>query len=261
MSDSSLADPTGRGGRSFGSLVPILLPLLLVPAIVGYVASSLQTSRYLAQAEVTHQIVNPSFGVTDRLLATQEVKARSRALAVAVADDFGLTVETVVADLEIDGILTGINEDSTALRIGFRHQDQDTALLVVQAYVDAYLGSVVDEQRVPGLGGAGTEIAELQERRRVLNEQIARAEEDGNSRIARDLNQQFDRVLEDLGIQIAVFNSLRPNTPVVVAEQLGTAWVDDQPVEPMPLRVGALGLVAGICLAAVVLLIARRPNN
>ncbi|MEE9417221.1 MAG: hypothetical protein V3V01_18220 [Acidimicrobiales bacterium] len=260
--DTDMANATiGAGQRSLRSLLPIILPLLFVPAVVGYVASSLQTERYLAQAEVTHQIVNPSFGVTDRLLATQEIKARSRALAVTVAADFGLTVETVVGDLEIEGILTGINEESTALRIGFRHENPDTALLVVQAYVEAYLASVVIDERVPGLEDAGGEIAELQIRRNVLVEQIALANSAGDSDFASELNEEFDRVREDLGIQVAIFNSLRPNTPVVVAEQLGSSWLQGQPVEPTPLRIASLGLVVGICLSAMVLLIFRRPRT
>ena len=239
-----------------------LLPLLiLLPAILAYVLASTQQEKFEAHAEVAHTIVNPSFGTTDRLLATQEVKAQSRALSEAVSQRFGLDTEAFVADLVVEPIVTGINEDSTAIDIRFRHPDMNLAEEAVQAYVDEYLASVEVIVDVPGLEGTTNEIEKLQERRNELLAQIGEARDDGDPELAEKLNDDYEFVVDDLGVQVALFNSLRPNTPVVFAEQLGSAWTNPDPVEPQPIRAGALGLVAGVSIASAVLLLARRPRN
>lgn len=255
-SDDRDSQPSTSGRRSW----VFLLAVLLLPAVVAYVVASLSTKKYEAQAEVTHTIVNPSFGTTDRLFATQEVKARSRALADAVSTRLGLDGSTFVDALAIDAITAGINQDSTALRFSFKDEDPDLAQEAIQGYVDEYLASVEVVIDVPGLDGTAAEITKLQERRNDLLARMGAARDAGELPLAQELNDDYEYVVNDLGVQVALFNSLRPNTPVVVAEQLGTAWVSDGPVEPQPARAAALGLVAGLCIASALLLVSRRPR-
>lgn len=239
-----------------------LLPLIvLLPAVVAYVVAGSQTEKFEARAEVAHTIVNPSFGTTDRLLATQEVKAQSRALSEVVSQRVGLDIDAFVADLVVEPIVTGINEDSTAMEMRFRHPEKTVAQEAVQAYVDEYLASVEVVVDVPGLDGTANEIEKLQERRNALLAEIGEARTAGDTELADKLNDDYEYVVDDLGVQVALFNSLRPNTPVVVAEQLGTTWVDNNPVEPQPVRAAALGLVAGVCIASALLLLSRRPRS
>ncbi len=259
---SSPETPQTSAPRRQRSRIFALLPLLvLLPAVLAFFLASLGTERYLAEAEVTHQIVNPSFGTTDRLMATQEVKAQSRALAEQVAADAGLDQAVVLDHLTIEGITAGINEQSTAVRIGFRNESPEVAESVVQAYVDAYLASVEGRLEVPGLDGTIDEINKLQVKRNDLLDQIATASAEGESELVDELTAAYQLVVDDMGVQVGLFNNLRPNTPVVVAEQLGTSWVSDGPVEPRPMQAGALGLIAGLCLAGLALLFAVRPRR
>lgn len=250
--------PQGPSTKRLLFLLPILI---LLPAVLAFVLASTQQEKFEGQAEVAHTIVNPSFGTTDRLLATQEVKAQSRALSEAVSQRLGIDTEAFVADLTVEPIVTGINEDSTAMDIKFRHPDAAVAEQAVQAYVDEYLASAEVVVDVPGLDGTANEIEKLQERRNELLGQIGDARQSGDAELAEKLNDDYEFVVDDLGVQVALFNSLRPNTPVVVAEQLGTAWVNADPVEPQPIRAGALGLVAGVCIASAMLLFSRRPRS
>ncbi len=239
-----------------------LLPLIIfLPAVVAYVVAGTQTEKFEARAEIAHTIVNPSFGTTDRLLATQEVKAQSRALSESVSQRLGIDTNAFVADLVVEPIVTGINEDSTALDVKFRHPDSEVALEAVQAYVDEYLASAEVVVDVPGLDGTADEIEKLQARRNELLAAIGAARDSGDLEEADKLNDDYEYVVDDLGVQVALFNSLRPNTPVVVAEQLGSAWVGADPVEPQPILAAALGLVAGLCIASAVLLFARRSRR
>ncbi len=238
-----------------------LLPvIILLPAILAYLVAGVQQQKFEAQAQIAHTIVNPSFGTTDRLLATQEVKAQSRALSEAVAQRFDIDAEDFVADLVVEPVVTGINEDSTAMDIKFRHPYSEVAFEAVQAYVDEYLASAEVVSDVAGLDGTADEIEQLQVRRNELLAQIGAARDAGDIELAEKLNDDYESVVDDLGVQIALFNSLRPNTPVVHAEQLGSTWVNSDPVEPQPIRAAALGLVAGVCIASAVLLFTRRPR-
>ncbi len=257
---SPSAAPAADASRSRRLL--FLLPVLVfLPAIVAYLLASTQQEKFQAQAEIAHTIVNPSFGTTDRLLATQEVRAQSRGLAEAVSQRFGIDTNEFVADLTVEPIVTGINEDSTALDVTYRHPDGELAEQAVQAYVDEYLASAEVVVDVPGLDGTANEIEKLQERRNELLAEIGAAREGGDLDLANELNDDYEFVVSDLGVQVSLFNSLRPNTPVVVAEQLGTTWLNPDPVEPQPIRAGALGLVAGVSIASAALLFARRPRS
>lgn len=243
------------------TLFPLLAALIVLPALVGFVGSSLRTDLYQGQADVFHRIENPAFGVTDRLLVSQELRAEARLLAEQVGAANGLSAQAIVDRLDVDMVQTGVREDSTVLRIIILDEDRDAALKITQDYLDAYLDSVSLEHDIPGLADSQSVLDRLEQERVAIRERLAAAVSVGDQPAQQQAEADYDRVLADLEIQVLIWNQLRPETPVIVATASGNAFVSDSPVEPRPARTAALGLIAGLILAGAALVVLRRPGT
>ncbi len=242
------------------SIAALLCVLVLLPPLVGFVVASMRPEMYRAEADAYHRVESPEFAVTDRLLASQELKANARALAVEVGEANGMTAQQVVDKLSIDNVSIGVNDDSTVLRFHILDQDPDVALKLVQEYVDAYLRSVAPEREVPGLVDNKAELEKLEAERNDIRARLAEAVTAGDIDAQERIGIQYDRVVTEMEILVEVWNKLQPEQPVIIAEPTAASWVTDSPVEPRPLRTAAIGLFGGLVLAAAALVLLRRTT-
>ncbi len=243
------------------ALLGLLALLIAVPPILGFMLASTNADMYRGQVDVIHRLENPSFGTTDRLVSTQELRAETRTLAQTVAEMSGRTPDQISNNLSVETLQTGVNEESTVIRISYLDQSRDDALMVIQNYTEAYLKSVSIEESSPGLAESREVIQELNAERDSIRERLAAAVASGDVDAQVQAEADYERILDDLEIQVDVWNELRPETPVVVADPGATPWVTDEPVEPRPIRSAALGLVGGLVLAGAALVLLRRPNT
>ncbi len=243
------------------SMAILLCVLVLLPPLVGFAVASMRPDLFRAEADAFHRVESPEFAVTDRLLASQEIKANARALAVEVAEANGITAQELVDKLSIDNVSIGVNNDSTVLRFHILDEDPDVALTLVQQYVDAYLRSVAPVNEVPGLADNQAELALLEAERDEIRADLADAVAAGDIEAQDRIGRQYDRVVTELEILVEVWNKLQPDQPVVIAEPTADAWVTDDPVEPRPLRTASVGLLGGLVLAAAALVLLRRPSS
>lgn len=241
-------------------MAALLCALILLPPLVGFVVASMRPELYRAEADAYHRVESPEFAVTDRLLASQELKANARALAVEVGEANGMTAQEIVDKLSIDNVSIGVNNDSTVLRFHILDEDPAVAQKLVQEYVDAYLRSVAPEREVPGLADNKAELETLEQQRTEIRADLAEAVAAGDIDAQERIGIDYNRVVTEMEILVEVWNKLQPEQPVIVAEPTAVSWVTDDPVEPRPLRTAAVGLLGGLVLAAAAMVLLRRPN-
>ncbi len=238
----------------------LLCVLVLLPPLVGFVVASMRPELYRAEADAYHRVESPEFAVTDRLLASQELKANARALAVEVGQANGLTAQELVDKLSVNNVSIGVNDNSTVIRFHILDEDREAALKIVQEYADAYLRSVAPDREFPDVEKQRAEVERTEERRVEIRDQLAAAAASGDVDAQQRLNAEYELVVTELEILVDVWGKLEPNQPVIVAEPTAASWVTDDPVEPRPIRTAAVGLLGGLVLAAAALVLLRRTT-
>ncbi len=217
--------------------------------------AALQTPVYQAEAQMlvktraSDTIFDngaTSYGDPKRAVQTEIKVLESEPVAQRVQQDLGLTA------LPPDAVGT-VQGDTDVVAVTVRSGDPTTARVVADAYVQAYI-DIKREQSVEGLLSAGAElqkkVTELQEQIDAIDAQVANALASERDQVEAELASQR-RVLVD---QQGLFKQRLDQLQVDAALATGGAQVVRQaeqptdPVEPTPLRTGALALVVGLLL-------------
>ncbi len=242
-------------------MVLLLAALVLLPALIGFAVASTRTELYQGEADVYHTVDNPEFAVTDRLLASQELRAQDRALAEKVAAANDTTAQAIVDRLTVDNVSIGVNDESTVLRFNILDEDRDRARKLTQDFVDAYIASVrTDLDDIPGFAENKADFEELEEEKDEVRDRLKSATAAGDLDAQEDAEADYDRILKELAIHVDVWRQLQRGEVLIYAEAASTAWVTDDPVEPRPIRTAALGLLGGFVLAGAAIVLLRRST-
>jgi capsular polysaccharide biosynthesis protein len=245
---------------------PVIMRLLAIAAAIvifcgvfAYALSARGAATYGSRSEVqypiTAAIASSDFLRSDRTLQTQLVAIKSRSVLEPVAKKYGLTVDELS-----DQVVASVLEDSEVIRIEVDDADQSKAQAMVGDITNEYLNyansavsknSSVDEYWTKQL-----------ETLRASRTGLVNALNGATSGSAEQ--QQLQAQLDDVNNQIAnaqteLSNARIDELQTEKVKQLTTPY-DVGKVAPKPLRAGIAGALAGMMIAAgvVVLLIRRR---
>lgn len=137
------AQPAGDGHRPDTARLPVLRSVAFVVLIVTVAATSAYalarsvTPWYGARTELVYELGESQPADVDRLLATQLVLVRSRAVLGPVAADHGLDPEELAERVEAE-----VLDDSQVIRVTVADADRAGALALVAAVADRYRETV-----------------------------------------------------------------------------------------------------------------------
>jgi len=245
---------------------PVIMRLLAIAAVIvvfcgvfAYGLSSMGTKQFGSRQEVqypiTAAIASSDFLRSDRTLQTQLVAIKSRSVLGPVAKKYGLTVDELSKQ-----VVASVVNDSEVIQIEVDDPSQAKARQMV--------GDIVDEYLVYANTASSTssdveqhwtdELTRLRYARTPLVADLSAAAS-GSAQ-----EQQLQAELDDLNNQIANAQSELSNAQINDIEtqhvQRLTEPYDVGKVAPKPMRAGLAGALAGMMIAAgvVVLLIRRR---
>ena len=229
---------------------------LLVAAVAVTVLSAMfmvaqQSKVYEGEAQM---LVRNSNG--DNVFTNQQQGAQNaaRLIDTEIRVLEGNTVEDRVRqNLGVEGDLPDVNGaavgQTDVISVKVQSHSAETAAQLANAYVDAYI-DVRREQNVNGLTDAATEVqkkvSDLQAQIDVLDEQIKNASDsekpalEAQRQLLVDQKSVFQQRLDQLQVDASVQTG--------AAQQVRVAEVPTSPVEPTPLRTGALALIVGLLL-------------
>jgi capsular polysaccharide biosynthesis protein len=245
---------------------PVLVRLIAVAAAIvifcgvfAYGLSSLGAKTYGSRSEVqypiTAAIASSDFLRSDRTLQTQLVAIKSRTVLGPVAKKYGLSVDELSKQ-----VVASVLNDSEVIQIEVDDASQAKAQQMVGDVVREYLGyantavstnSDVEEHWTQ-------ELARLMTSRRTLVADLSSATSGSAAQ------QQLQAELDDVNNQIANAQTQLSDAQIKDLEtehvQQLTQPYDVGKVAPKPLRAGIAGALAGMMIAAgvVILLIRRR---
>ena len=233
----------------------------------AYGLSSMGTKQYGARGEILYpisaEIASGGFLRTDRTLQTQLETIKSRLVLQPVADKFGTSYDNLSKQ-----VVASVLSDSEVIRIEVDDPSQAKAKAMVADISTQYLKVAVADDTTNVAKQLNSQISDLQTQQRTLTNQLADAQSDrlasadpnNPSATETQIQAQLDSVnsrITDAQTQLARNAVQEVQTQGV--EQL-TAPYDVGKVAPKPLRAGIAGALAGMMIAAgvVILLIRRR---
>jgi capsular polysaccharide biosynthesis protein len=249
---------------------PFIIRLLAIAAVIvigcgifAYGISSMGTKQFGSRSEIQYpisaEIASGGFLRSDRTLQTQLVAIKSRTVLAPVAEKFRMTVDELSKQ-----VVASVLSDSEVIQIEVDDPSQAKANALVDAITNeyiAYANSAVEKNRatqkywrdtVDSLTADRTaKVAELSEATAGSPEaaQLQADLDDINNQIQNARTQLSAATIADLQTDKVKPLTLEP--------------YDVGKVAPKPLRAGIAGALAGIMIAAgvVVLLIRRRLKH
>ncbi len=229
----------------------LLVTAVAVTVLAAMFMVSQQSKVYEGEAQM---LVRNSNG--DNVFTNQQQGAQNaaRLIDTEIRVLEGNTVEDRVRqNLGVEGDLPDVNGaavgQTDVISVKVQSHSAETAAQLANAYVDAYI-DVRREQNVNGLTDAATEVqkkvSDLQGQIDVLDQQIKDAGDsekatlEAQRQLLVDQKAVFQQRLDQLQVDASVQTG--------AAQQVRVAEVPTGPVEPTPLRTGALALIVGLLL-------------
>lgn len=249
----------------------IAAAIVFACGILAFAASAMLPKTYGARSEIVYPLgtANPSGDTlrTDRVLATQLVAIKSRQVLTPVAVKFHMTADDLSKK-----IVASVLADSEVIRIEADDASQAKALAIVTAVSKAYLtNTALTDPNVAVAGLLQSRINGLDGQRDAKTRELTgltsarEASLNPNTPSVAELQAQSE--LDGLNNQI---NGLQTQLDAAtIAEKSGqkvqqlTVPYAAGKVAPKPMRAGIAGVLAGMMIAAgvVVLLLRRRLRD
>jgi capsular polysaccharide biosynthesis protein len=238
----------------------IAAAIVFACGVLAFGVSEMLPKTYGARSEIVYPLtsLNPSGDTlrTDRILATQLVAIKSRQVLTPVAADFKMT-----ADALSKKIVASVLQNSEVIRIEADDASQAKALAIVTAVAKRYITTAsANSGNAVAEGLLRNQIKALTRTITSLNAQLNAAT---SSRDQAQLQTQLNNANTQLNNASSQLSQLEVNdaqTPKL--NQLTQPYAAGK-VAPKPMRAGIAGVLAGMLIAAgvVVLLLRRRLRN
>jgi capsular exopolysaccharide synthesis family protein len=264
--DATVPEPTQRGAASASrasyqvhDLLRLLrrrwklvsgITVVVVAAAVGL--SMLQKPIYAAHATLLitstneNDVFNPQqdqYGAAQRRVATESAVVKSSAVAELVKQRLGSAPPVTT---------TGAS-DADIITITARDSDPVRAQTVANAYANAYV-EVKRKQGIDELLAASKQVQDqvntLQQQINALDRQVQNAPADQRDAVSQSVSQRRSALLSEQSGFGQTSDQLQVRLALASggASLVGPAVVPTTPVEPRPLRTGALALFLGVLL-------------
>jgi len=237
----------------------IAAAIVIVCGVLAFGVSEMLPKTYGARSEIVYPLtsLNPSGDTlrTDRILATQLVAIKSRQVLTPVAADFHMT-----ADALSKKIVASVLQNSEVIRIEADDASQAKALAIATAVAKEYIktasatsGNAVAEGLLQG------QINKLNGTIIGLNAQLNGATGHEQVQLQTQLSNANTQ-LNNASSQLSQLEVSDAQTPKL--QQLTQPYAAGK-VAPKPMRAGIAGVLAGMFIAAgvVVLLLRRRLRD
>ena len=247
----------------------VLLPLLAIAAAIvlgcgalAYGVSALAPATYGARSEIVYplnaEISSGSQLRQDRVLSTQLVAIKSRTVLTPVAATFHMTVDALSKK-----IVASILQDSEVIRIEADDASQAKALALVTAVENKYLETASVNQNAAVEGQLARQISDANKTIATLTPQLVSAQQRQATAEVVQLQTQLNNANTQLSSATSQLNQLSINDASAQTVKRLTEPYTAGKVAPKPMRSGIAGVLAGMLIAAgvVVLLLRRRLRN
>jgi capsular polysaccharide biosynthesis protein len=249
----------------------IAAAIVFACGVLAFGVSEMLPKTYGARTEIVYPITidNPSGNTLrqDRVLSTQLVAIKSRAVLSAVAPTFHMTAEQLSKK-----IVASVLQDSEVIRIEADDASQAKALDIVSAVSKEYIknnasvnpNKAAEDQLARSIATYTGTITTLNNRLNIAT-QNRQAGSNPNNPSSDELQLQTQLALANTQLANATsqLNQLSVNDAQAPKLQLLTEPYAAGKVAPKPMRAGIAGVLAGMMIAAgvVVLLLRRRLRN
>jgi capsular exopolysaccharide synthesis family protein len=191
-------------------------------------------------------VFNPQqdqYGAAQRRIATESAVVKSSAVAALVTKQLGDAPPVTV---------TG-SSDSDIITVTARDSDPKRAMSVANAYANAY----VDAKRTEGIDDllaaskqVRDQVSNLQQQIDALDKQVQNAPAADRDAVSQSVSQRRTALLSEQSAFGQTSDQLQVRIALASggASVVGPAVVPTTPVEPRPLRTGALALLVGLLL-------------
>ena len=248
----------------------IAAAIVIACGVLAFGVAEMLPKTYGARTEIVYPLdANISSGSTlrqDRVLSTQLVAIKSRTVLTPVAITFHMTVDALSKK-----IVASVLQDSEVIRIEADDASQAKALAIVTAVSKGYLQSAGIDKNALAEKHLNDLINGFNAKQGTLTAQLGQAQQrrlDGSNPNTPSADEvQLQSQLSDLNNQV---NNLQTQLNQLTVRDVQSQKVQQLTlpyaagkVAPKPMRAGIAGVLAGMLIAAgvVVLLLRRRLRN
>jgi capsular polysaccharide biosynthesis protein len=257
---SGVAEPAGPNGTwpvSRGAAVLAVL-VIIVCTLAAWLTGSRGPDTYGAEAELLLAFEVQSEQAAERLLSSQIIVIEGGGVLSQAADELGMRP----ADLR-RAMDASVVQGSQVIRVTATGATRGRAREVVAAVIDAYLGEAPDDGVTRTTAYLNDELDRLAGDRADLERRLAAAQAAATGETAgiTDLRSEISRLRErEVSLQDEVVRTEIRRIEVGQPRIVTAPRALEDRVAPTPLRSAALGLLAGLALAACVLVISARSR-
>jgi capsular polysaccharide biosynthesis protein len=243
--------PVSRGAAGLAVLV------VVVCTLVAWLTGSRGPDTYGAEAEFLVAFDVQSEQAAERLLSSQIIVIEGGGVLSRAAEELGMRP----ADLR-RAVDASVVAGSQVIRVSATGATRERATEVVTAVTDAYLSESPDDGAARTVEYLTDELDAATAQRTELERQLAAAQAaTGDAAGIADLRSRIDRARErESSLQDEVVRTEVRRIEVGQPRIVTAPRPLEHRVAPTPLRSAALGLLAGLALAAGVLLVAARSR-
>lgn len=259
----SVEDAEQRQREWLLRLAALAVALIVVSTATAWVISALSDPVYGARTDLIYALDDvQSQPQADRVLATQIVVLRSRAVLEPVAENAGLSPEELDEKTDVE-----LLDDSQVIRVTVADPDPERALGMAEDLGERYVDFVArrnEQQLAEQTELLESEVEALREERATIEERLAelsagRAAGEPIGAEERRLEIELQDVLGAITDRQSQQVALRvAATEAAAALVLTPPYVLEDPLAPRPLRAVAAGLFVGILLAGVTVVLLNR---
>ena len=244
--------------------------LIVVSTATAYGIAAVSDTVYGARTDLIYSLDEGVQSQTqaDRVLSTQMVVLRSRAVLEPVAEQFGLNADELEDATDVE-----LLDDSQVIRVTVADADPEQALAMAESFGERYVDFVTranEQQLIEQIELLEGELEALREERATVEERLAEASAARNpgdplTAAERRLEIELQDVLEAINDRESQQVALRvAATESAGARVLTPPYVLEDPVAPRPLQALAAGMLVGVILAVIVVVLLyryRRPRT
>jgi capsular polysaccharide biosynthesis protein len=257
LQGGSRRPPSGTGAQRHSLVPTVLLAVLvvLVATAAAWWTGSRGPTVYGAEAELLLDVNTDSDQAAERRLGTQMLVIEGGNVLVPASERLGMPLRELRRALDVSVV-----QGSQIIRLEASADSRERAVEIIDQVIGAYLAQPPDAVAQQTNEYLDAQIEQIAERRTEVSAELDRLDADdaraAELRAVADQLLQRESALQDQIVQIEV-DQIQLGRPAITTPP---SPIED-PLAPTPLRSAALGLLAGLVLASLVVVGSLRRRS